>query len=105
MSSFRNIDAEDQSNQSNPDDAPGFVDTGADTGQMPPPTAAAESVRHSRLSSVVDGQNSPAARSAQMLLGQSEKVEQLSPGLTVLDEPNQVEPEATEKLFRFFSRK
>lgn len=107
MSSFRNIDAEDQSNQSNPDGAPGFVDTGADTGQMPPPTATTptESVRRSRLSSVVDGQNSPAANSAQMLLGQSENVEQLTPELTVLDEPTQVEPEATKKLFRFFSRK
>jgi hypothetical protein len=107
MSSFRNIDAEDSSNQSQQEDVSGFVDTGSVTGEIPRPAAATptESVRRSRLSSVVDGQNSPAPRSAQMLLGQSENVEQLNPELTVLDEPTQVEPEANKKLFRFFSRK
>jgi len=104
MSSFRNIDAEDNSNQPQHDDVSGFVDTGADTGQIPRPTATG-SVRRSRLSTVVDGQNAPAPKSAQMLLGQSDNVEQLASELTVLDEPKHEEPEATKKLFRFFSRK
>jgi hypothetical protein len=54
---------------------------------------------------VLDGQNIPGANSSQTLLGQSENVEQLTSELTVLDEPTPAEPEATKKLFRFFSRK
>ena len=104
MSSFRNIDAEDQSDQTPPDGVSRFIDTGADTGPIPRPTAT-RSARSSRLSSVLDGQNMPGASSTQTLLGQSENVEQLTSELTVLDEPTPVEPEATKKLFRFFSRK
>jgi hypothetical protein len=104
MSSFRNIDAEDQSDQTPPDGVSRFIDTGADTGPIPRP-AATRSARSSRLSSVLDGQNIPGANSAQSLLGQSENMEQLTSDLTVLDEPTPVEPEATKKLFRFFSRK
>ena len=108
MSSFRNIDAEDQSaeqdDQTPPDGVSRFIDTGADTGPIPRPSAT-RSARSSRLSSVLDGQNIPGASSTQTLLGQSENVEQLTSELTVLDEPTPVEPEATKKLFRFFSRK
>jgi len=104
MSSFRNIDAEDQSDPTPHSGISGFVDTGADTDQIPRPIATG-SVRRSRLSSVVDGQNSPAAKSAEMLLGQSGNVEQLSSEFTVLDEPTPEEPEATKKFLRFFSRK
>lgn len=104
MSTFRDIDAADDSDQTPPGGISGFVDTGADTGQIPRPIATGK-VRTSRLSSVVDRQNSPADKSAEMLLGQSENVEQLSSDLTVLDEPKPEEPEAAKKLFRFFSRK
>jgi len=108
MSSFRNIDAEDriedQDDQTPSDGVSRFIDTGADTGPIPRPSAT-RSARSSRLSSVLDGQNIPGASSTQTLLGQSENVEQLTSELTVLDEPTPVEPEATKKLFRFFSRK
>lgn len=104
MSSFRNIDAEDQSDQTPPDGVSRFIDTGAETGPIPRPTAT-RSARGSRLSSVLDGPNVAGANSAQRLLGQSEIAEQLTSELTVLDEPTPVEPEATKKLFRFFSRK
>jgi len=104
MSSFRDIDAADDSDQTPPDGISGFVDTGADTGQIPRPIATG-SVRRSRLSSVVDDQNSAATKSAEMLLGQSGNVEQLSSELTVLDEPTPEEPQATKKFLRFFSRK
>jgi hypothetical protein len=108
MSSFRNIDAEDRSeeqdDQTPSDGVSRFIDTGADTGPIPRPTAT-RSARISRLSSVLDGQNDPGSNSAQTLLGQSENVEQLTSDLTVFDEPTPVEPEAIKKLFRFFSRK
>jgi hypothetical protein len=108
MSSFRNIDAEDRSeeqdDQTPSDGVSRFIDTGADTGPIPRPTAT-RSARSSRLSSVLDGQNIPGSNSSQTLLGQSENVEQLTSDLTVFDEPTTVETEVTKKLFRFFSRK
>jgi len=104
MPSFRNIDAEDNNDQAQQEDTLGFVESGSDTGQIPRPTSS-ENVRNSRLSSVVDGRNTPRSSSAQRLLGQSENVEQLTSELTVLDEPKHQEPAAPKKLFRFFSRK
>jgi hypothetical protein len=104
MPSFRNIDAEDQDDQTPSDGVTRSIDADADTGPIPRPTST-NGVRSSRLSSVLDGKNIFGANSSESLLGQSENVEQLISDLTVFDEPTPVESEAKKNLFRFFSRK